>query len=571
MIELPLVSLDMIQEMIQNFTIIATLVLLYYFVPDTILSRSKVTFAIAVGMIFGLTAALSIPALWQTTGAPVLGLNFILIPLAGFIGGPVSASLVALVFLLGSLASSGTISAVDLLTVMMGILLGALFYEGKSWKRFPTSSLVQLILIGIGVVFVEIFSSVVSPVVQASPGPQPGMNQFISQIPFLIICFGATVILGSIIVFIDRKRQAEQELLTYRDHLEALVEERTGELRQANSLQEATIESTADGIVVTDRKGMIRAYNRKAAHILNIPEYHPPDITESMIYSDLLVASLLEPEEFVRQVASLPDSTEQIVTTDMKFIGGRIYELYVHPQQIGDQIVGRVWSLHDITDQRLAEEAIRSANNKLNLLSNITRHDIFNQLTALGAYLALVEEETRDPVASGHLDAMKKSLEVIRLHLEFTRDYQDIGLKKPGWENIEDAFNHAAESFEGRNVSFHGETGPVGVFADPMIGQVFYNLIDNSLRHGERLSRIRLSIRMEEPDLVVVYEDDGIGVPPEEKEKIFLKGFGKHTGLGMFLIREILAITGITIRENGTYQQGVRFEIRVPAGTFRLP
>jgi signal transduction histidine kinase len=76
---------------------------------------------------------------------------------------------------------------------------------------------------------------------------------------------------------------------------------------------------------------------------------------------------------------------------------------------------------------------------------------------------------------------------------------------------------------------------------------------------------------MEEPDLVVVYEDDGIGVPPEEKEKIFLKGFGKHTGLGMFLIKEILAITGITIRENGTYQQGVRFEIRVPAGTFRLP
>jgi signal transduction histidine kinase len=68
-----------------------------------------------------------------------------------------------------------------------------------------------------------------------------------------------------------------------------------------------------------------------------------------------------------------------------------------------------------------------------------------------------------------------------------------------------------------------------------------------------------------------VYEDNGNGVVPEEKEKIFLKGFGKHTGLGMFLIREILSITGITIRENGTWQQGARFEIRVPSEKFRFP
>jgi len=75
----------------------------------------------------------------------------------------------------------------------------------------------------------------------------------------------------------------------------------------------------------------------------------------------------------------------------------------------------------------------------------------------------------------------------------------------------------------------------------------------------------------EVPDLIIVYEDDGVGIPPEEKEKIFRKGFGKHTGLGMFLIKEILAITGMTIREVGTYGQGVQFEIRVPSDRFRFP
>jgi signal transduction histidine kinase len=394
--------------------------------------------------------------------------------------------------------------------------------------------------------------------------------QIFAILPFALVVFAGTFFLGSLTGFIDRKKQAERELREYRDHLEVLVEERTTELRSVNSLQKATIESTADGIVVTDRDGLIRTYNRKAAHILNLPARIPRDLQETWIYIDHIAASLSDPDTFVRIVATLPDSAEEMVTTDLKFTNGRIYELYVQPQRIGDQIVGRVWSLRDITDRRLAEAAIRSANDKLNLLSNITRHDIFNQLTALAAYLEMVEMDNHDPSVSGHMVAMKKSLDVIRLQLEFTRDYQDLGLRAPGWQQAETVFRNAAKSFEGRNLTFTCTTGPVGIFADPMIGQVFYNLIDNSLRHGENVSEIRLSARSEDPDLFLLYEDNGTGVVPEEKEKIFIKGFGKHTGLGMFLIKEILSITGSTIRETGVYGKGARFEIRVPAGKFRL-
>ena len=290
-----------------------------------------------------------------------------------------------------------------------------------------------------------------------------------------------------------------------------------------------------------------------------------------MVYLDHIVASLSDPEEFVRQVVSLPDSAEQIVTTDMKFVNGRIYELSVNPQWIGDRFVGRVWSLHDITDRRHAEEAITAAHNKLVLLSNITRHDIMNQMTALAAYLELVREKNCDPVGSSHLDTMGKILEIIRLQLVFTRDYEDLGMQAPVWQNINNGFSKATESFASKNLVFRCDTGNLEIYADPLIERAFYNLIDNSIRHGERVSEIRLSVEEADTDLLIVYEDNGAGVPGEEKEKIFLKGFGKHTGLGMFLIKEILSITGITIRENGIPGEGVRFEIRVPSGKFRSP
>jgi signal transduction histidine kinase len=71
-------------------------------------------------------------------------------------------------------------------------------------------------------------------------------------------------------------------------------------------------------------------------------------------------------------------------------------------------------------------------------------------------------------------------------------------------------------------------------------------------------------------DTLIVCEDDGEGIPAEEKERIFDRGFGKNTGMGLFLAREILSITGITIRETGKPGKGGRFEIMVPKGVYRV-
>jgi len=304
----------------------------------------------------------------------------------------------------------------------------------------------------------------------ASSFPPPGVPLLISIIPFLLASIGGTIILGAIITFIDRRKLAERELLDYKDHLEEMVKERTAELRQANSLQKATIESTADGIVVVDPEGVIRAYNRKASRILDFPVQSPVKVTERVVFTKHISPLIEDSAGFLSLVTPLPESAEQVVTPDLRFKNGRIYEFYVHPQRIGDRSIGRVFSLHDITDKRLAEDAITVANNKLMLLSTLTRHDILNQVTALSAYLELLTMDNQDPGASAHIDAMTKSLEVIRIQLEFTRDYQDLGLKKPDWIRVETAFTGATESYAGRNIVFRCETGNAEVFADPMLG-----------------------------------------------------------------------------------------------------
>jgi len=94
--------------------------------------------------------------------------------------------------------------------------------------------------------------------------------------------------------------------------------------------------------------------------------------------------------------------------------------------------------------------------------------------------------------------------------------------------------------------------------------------MENAIRHGGKIRNIRFSLPDLEDTLTITCEDDGVGIPSEEKEYIFDHGFGKNTGIGLFLAREILSITGLSIRECGEPGKGARFEILVPAGKFRF-
>jgi PAS domain S-box-containing protein len=234
------------------------------------------------------------------------------------------------------------------------------------------------------------------------------------------------------------------------------------------------------------------------------------------------------------------------------------------------KIIGLEGLVVDVTDRKKTEEALLEVNKKLNLLSRITRHDINNQLLLLQANLGLLKKKQLDPSFNTLFQKIANAAQGISSMVRFTREYEEIGINTPVWQDCHALADTAAQDVPPGMILLQNDL-PSGteVFADPLIVKVFYNLIDNAIRYGRTITTIRFSLEESGEDHLILCEDDGDGVPAEVKERIFERDFGRNTGLGLFLSREVLAITGITIRENGEPGKGARFEILVPKGAYR--
>lgn len=249
----------------------------------------------------------------------------------------------------------------------------------------------------------------------------------------------------------------------------------------------------------------------------------------------------------------------------------RDVQVFSSPIVLGDQHL-----LHsivqDITDQKRAENALQQTNKKLNLLSGITRHDIINQIFTLKGYLALSKKSLGNPEQlSEYISKEERVAATIERQIAFTKEYQDLGVKEPVWQSIETCMKNAVLSLPLRDIRVNILTADLEVYADPLLEKVFYNLTDNALRYGgPSMKTIKVSVHESEESIVIRFEDDGAGISSDDKKRLFERGFGRNTGLGLFLSREILAITGSTITETGESGTGARFEITVPAGMWRM-
>jgi PAS domain S-box-containing protein len=215
-------------------------------------------------------------------------------------------------------------------------------------------------------------------------------------------------------------------------------------------------------------------------------------------------------------------------------------------------------------------EALQRTNSKLSLMNSITRHDILNQVTVITGYLDLMRTADPDPSLKNYIDPALLASDNIKNYIRFSREYQEIGVLSPRWFRVRDLIASAAAGLTLAPITLAVDTGELEIFADPLLEKVFYTLLENALRHGETVTAIRFSCHRQDGDLVIACDDDGKGVPPEYKDRIFDRGYYRHTGYGLFLSREILAITGITIRETGVHLKGARFEIVVPEGAYRF-
>jgi PAS domain S-box-containing protein len=247
--------------------------------------------------------------------------------------------------------------------------------------------------------------------------------------------------------------------------------------------------------------------------------------------------------------------------TDRKNAETRLHNAY-------EQLTGIEEELREKYEELArTEKILRDANRKLNLLSSITRHDILNKVSALLGNLERVKELSMDPAMAGYSAKMESAAMAIREQIEFTKIYQDLGSQEPQWHKLEQVISRLHVPV---GLSIHADLSHVEIFADPIFKKVFYNFLENAIRHGQKVTRIAVSMQEVPAGLIISWEDDGVGIPAHEKEKIFTKEYGKHTGLGLFLASEICSVTGITLTESGQPGKGARFELLVPPGSFRF-
>lgn len=231
---------------------------------------------------------------------------------------------------------------------------------------------------------------------------------------------------------------------------------------------------------------------------------------------------------------------------------------------------GYLCIFRDVTSRKQAELALVTANRKINLLTRITRHDLENKLMIVHGYIALLRKVSQTPAQKEYLNKQEAAVNVMREHVAFTRKYQQLGAQAPVWQPAETVIRKAKTQVFMDQVSFTCSVGLVEILADTMLERVFYNLMDNAIRYGgDKLTRITVTSHKDGIAFVLVVEDDGEGISSEAMNHLFEQGFGKNTGLGLFLSREILGITDITIEQTGAPGSGARFEIRVPPGKFR--
>lgn len=225
----------------------------------------------------------------------------------------------------------------------------------------------------------------------------------------------------------------------------------------------------------------------------------------------------------------------------------------------------------DVTEMHRTREALKEANKKLNLLYSITRHDLLNQLSIIAAYVGLITEDMEEKgTLQEYIGRVAAATETIRDQVVFMQDYESMGVKSPEWQSVTDIVRFTGEKASLGKLKIHVHTGRLDVFADPLFEKVIFNLVDNTVRHGDGATEFNVSFREENGRGILVFEDDGMGIPADLKEKIFTRGFGRQSsGLGLFLVREILGITGMTIRETGTEGEGARFEVLIPTENFR--
>jgi PAS domain S-box-containing protein len=354
------------------------------------------------------------------------------------------------------------------------------------------------------------------------------------------------------------------EFQVLENSINTMVESLKGSIRQVKQgeiLQREMIEQLPVAVFLKSVKdGKYVFWNKASEHIFNMPATEVVGRTDSEIFPQEMV-TLIKKEDDEARLNLVSISNKKIAD---KYRGQRIIHMIIVPIFDSDKIISYILGIgEDVTEETLSM--------KIDLLFSITRRDILDQLSIIVNYLERAQLKTSREAMQTFFEKTLESIESIRNQMAFVRSLQDIGITSPTWQSVKKVFREAVLLNPPCTIDIRVEMDDIELYADPLLSRVFYNLVANSIQHGDhQLTKIRLYSKKSGDSLILIYEDNGKGIPLEEKEKIFEFGFGTGTGFGLFLIRELLGFTGITITETGEPGNGARFEILVPKGKFRI-
>jgi signal transduction histidine kinase len=224
----------------------------------------------------------------------------------------------------------------------------------------------------------------------------------------------------------------------------------------------------------------------------------------------------------------------------------------------------------DITSRVRAEEALKTANNKLNLLSRISADHLHYTVDQILETADEADAHCKDTGIRGSLDRIRTLAWKIARQLFLTESYKDLGTSQPVWMSVREVFESTRLVPETGTVSIRIWTERLVVYADLLFSEVLIHLVENSLRHGGTTKNISITYHETMEGLDLSIRDDGKGIPAEKKEHIFEYDSGGQAGIGLFICRQVVEVTGMTLREIGTGGKGAWFVIHVPPGRYRI-
>ena len=337
-----------------------------------------------------------------------------------------------------------------------------------------------------------------------------------------------------------------------------------------NQLYRAVFEQGTDAMAIVDTTGVIILINRKVLEITGYPdggELQGRNSTQILAGADHTMFG----ECLGRLVSSGVGEVRELglQRKDGSIRRGEFLLSLIPGSNGGSGMV--LLTFREVSERIRAEKSLNAAVRMLNRFNSITRHDIMNQLTILLGYLELSHDMVTDDTLKEFISREEGAAETIRRQVAFTKDYQDVGVNMPAWIDLSVVIRETASIIDHPGMKVEVGISPgLKVFADPLIRKIISNFIENTVLHGKTANAITITSQEQPGGLVIAFSDNGAGIPSEDKELIFTRGFGSKRGYGLYLAREILALTGLTISEPGEAGKGARFEITVPKGGYRV-